>query len=153
MSECNIDVDSKNPQGETALHVAACFGHQDAIRYLLSCKADPNSVDNNHFTPLHWAAMKDHIEIVDILLTYGVNPDIQDNQGKTYKELLPAQKQGRQSSSSNPLHSAGYFAPKTPPQAQDGIVPDGERKTESFVLNPNGHGHEESERKGNYSPR
>ena len=135
LSECNIDVDSKNPQGETALHVAACFGHQEAITCLLSRKTDPNSVDNNGFTPLQWAAINGQQEIVDILLAHGADPDIQDNHGKSYKELLLAQRQGEQSSSSNPLHIAGYFAPKTPPQAQDG---ERETETKSFAPNPSG---------------
>ena len=60
-------VDSKNPSGNTALHMACANGHTHACRLLLSRGADhlANSSGN---TPLHWAAANGHEEIVKLLL-------------------------------------------------------------------------------------
>ena len=60
-------VDSKNPSGNTALHMACANGHTHTCRLLLSRGANhlANSSGN---TPLHWAAANGHEEIVKLLL-------------------------------------------------------------------------------------
>ncbi|XAR61262.1 hypothetical protein NMG60_11034909 [Bertholletia excelsa] len=64
----DIDVNSVDSGGQTALHVAAIRGHTEVIQFLVSIGADADIVDCNGWTPLHCAAAEGHGEAVEILL-------------------------------------------------------------------------------------
>ena len=64
------------------LHLAAFFGHLDAVKILLKF-SDPNSEATDGFTSLHFASQRGHANIVQLLLHY-TKPD-----RKTYKGLTP----------------------------------------------------------------
>jgi ankyrin repeat protein len=49
-------ISSRDQNGDTALHVAALFGHRDVVELLLANQADVNAKDNDGWTPLHCAA-------------------------------------------------------------------------------------------------
>jgi ankyrin repeat protein len=76
-NEIKIDIDEKNNDGETALHLAIDKSNVTAVRLLLSNGANPNVADKDGDTPLHWAAhyAKD-MDIVDLLLNH---PDVDVN--------------------------------------------------------------------------
>ena len=68
-----IDEDKRTP-----LHVAARFGHQKVLQWLLENGADIDAVAYNRFTPLHLASEP---EIVRSLLKAGANPNLADTFG------------------------------------------------------------------------
>ena len=53
--------------GETALHLAAAFGHKDAVELLLDHGADPAARDAEGRTPADLAAAQGHEDIVHFL--------------------------------------------------------------------------------------
>jgi ankyrin repeat protein len=92
LSEHKMDIDCKNYQGETPLHVAACDGHKEAVEYLLQRGAGINIQDKRGCTPLHWAAMQGHHSVVEILLAQGANCMATSQQGFTPLMLAQTQK-------------------------------------------------------------
>jgi ankyrin repeat protein len=68
-NEIKIDIDEKNNDGATALHLAIGKSNVTAVRLLLSNGANPNIADKDGDTPLHVAAAyaKD-MDIVELLL-------------------------------------------------------------------------------------
>ena len=72
-----LDVNSKNPKGETALMLATGI---DKIRFLLKNRADVNVRDNNGFSVLarlckdgHFYGEKENNNMINILLENGAN--------------------------------------------------------------------------------
>ena len=53
------DVNARNKDQRTPLHVAAMYGTSDAVRQLADAKADLEACDTAQRTPLHWAAERD----------------------------------------------------------------------------------------------
>ena len=66
LKEGNVDVDSKDEDGWTALHWAARNGHDDVVQTLLENQATVNAKDNSGSTPLFWAACKVRNTVVDV---------------------------------------------------------------------------------------
>lgn len=63
-----VNVNAKDCEGETALHIAATRGLMDAAELLLSYGAEVNNKDNNQDTPLCKAICNKHLEMVKLLL-------------------------------------------------------------------------------------
>ncbi len=76
------DVNAKNKDGGTPLHVAA-HGHTEVAKILLEAGADVNAKNNDGGTPLHEAARHSHIEVVKILLQAGADVNAKNNGGWT----------------------------------------------------------------------
>ena len=52
-----------------ALHLAACGGHLDIVKYLIPKFADTRfKPDNYGYTCLHWAAKESHLALVKYLV-------------------------------------------------------------------------------------
>ena len=64
------DIEARNKDGGTPLHVAANFNKADMVRLLLDHHADIDAKDEEGKTALAWAAFRGHMKIVEILLTY-----------------------------------------------------------------------------------
>lgn len=58
--DAGADVNARNAQGRTALHVAANEGREGLVRYLLTRGAAPNLQDADGNTALHLAAAGGH---------------------------------------------------------------------------------------------
>ena len=72
--------------GFTALHLAAFFGQEDAVKILLERGAEVNLVARHssiHVTPLHSAAAGSHAAIVKLLLEHGADPNAAQDGGFT----------------------------------------------------------------------
>src|SRR5437667_1001746 len=67
----------RSGDGFTALHLAAFFGQDDAVRVLLARGADPDAHGTGWMTgtPLNSAASAGHAATVDLLLESGADPD------------------------------------------------------------------------------
>jgi ankyrin repeat protein len=75
-----------SPDGFTALHLAAFFGHADAARLLLERGADATVVARHatlKVAPLHSAAAGGHEEIVRLLLEHGADANARQEGGFT----------------------------------------------------------------------
>ncbi|KAH8672580.1 hypothetical protein BGZ60DRAFT_373737, partial [Tricladium varicosporioides] len=60
------------PKQMTGLHLAAYFGVDDAVQFLLSCYS-PDPKDSYSRTPLHWASQNGHLEVAQLLLNKGAD--------------------------------------------------------------------------------
>jgi ankyrin repeat protein len=72
--------------GFTALHLAAFFGHEEAVELLLERGAEVDAVARNRdlqVAPLHSAAAGAHAKIVAILLEHGAEPNARQGGGFT----------------------------------------------------------------------
>ena len=86
-----VDLDYEDDQGETALHVAARFGHVDCAKALLAGsnnqKAGTEMAENSFgWTPLFIACVDGQIGIVELLASAGANLERLDVSGWTAKE-------------------------------------------------------------------
>lgn len=86
-----VDLDYQDDQGETALHVAARFGHVECARALLN--GSDNQKANTElteiafgWTPLFTACVEDQFGIVELLISAGANLERLDASGWTAKE-------------------------------------------------------------------
>ena len=89
--EAGVDLDYQDDQGETALHIAARFGHTECAKILLEehdgQKADMEIGENAFgWTPLFIACVDGHIEIVRILIAAKASLERLDTSGWTAKE-------------------------------------------------------------------
>eukprot|EP01059_Diplonema_ambulator_P033272 TRINITY_DN688_c0_g1_i11.p1 TRINITY_DN688_c0_g1~~TRINITY_DN688_c0_g1_i11.p1 ORF type:complete len:261 (+),score=74.44 TRINITY_DN688_c0_g1_i11:749-1531(+) len=66
-------IDSKNKDGESALHIAAYYGKLAIARLLIDEGADVNCKDNFGCTPLHDAARAGAVEVAKLLLGKGAD--------------------------------------------------------------------------------
>ena len=91
------DLNGKNPDGLTALHLAARQGHLEISRLLLQKGADPNRrQDTTGRTPLHVSVERRHQEVARLLLEEGANPNVaaRPKKGTTLTPLQLAARSG-----------------------------------------------------------
>lgn len=67
------EVDARDAEGRSALHLAAATGSTDAARELLAAGADVNATDQNGDTPYYVAALARHAELAGLLLDAGAD--------------------------------------------------------------------------------
>lgn len=89
--EAGVDVNYQNEQGETALHIAARFGHAECAKALLegsvSYKTQVDVPERTFaWTPLFIACVDGHLPMVELLVAAGANLERCDNSGWTAKE-------------------------------------------------------------------
>ena len=80
--ENDSDVNQKNKDGQTSLHLAARSGHKEVARLLIAKGAIVNEEDQkNSFTPLHYASRFGHIEVAKLLIAEGSRINARDDHG------------------------------------------------------------------------
>ena len=89
--DAGADINYKDDQGETALHIAARFGYDQCAQILIagigSHKADLEIAENTFsWTPLFVACVEGSTSIVEQLITAGANLERLDSSGWTPKE-------------------------------------------------------------------
>ncbi|KAK4667246.1 Glycerophosphocholine phosphodiesterase [Podospora pseudopauciseta] len=86
-----VDINWQDKTGETALHIAARFGHDECAKVLLEGTADQKAdfeLTEKAFawTPLHIAAVDGHLSVVKLLVEAGAEVDKPDSSGWTARE-------------------------------------------------------------------
>ncbi|KAF7715586.1 Glycerophosphoryl diester phosphodiesterase [Penicillium ucsense] len=86
-----VDINYQDEQGETALHVAARFGHDECARILLEGsedqKADTELAENTYaWTPLFIACVDGSLSVAKLLVAAGADVERFDSSGWTAKE-------------------------------------------------------------------
>ena len=86
LKDKEVDVDVRNVNGSTALHLACINQYSNIAKILLHFEANPD-VQEDHFaglkTPLHIAVAQNNYEICKLLLEGGANPNLRDVLGRT----------------------------------------------------------------------
>ena len=83
----SFDIDQRDTNGATPLHVASMYGHKDCLRILLKNGASPNALDKDNRTALHKACYHGRVECVKALIEHGVSLNQQDRKGATALHL------------------------------------------------------------------
>jgi len=77
------NINAKNPDGLTALMVAAFNGHLDVVKQLVEKGADLNERANSGWTALMCAAVEGRTDVARFLLEKGADVNKRDNKGMT----------------------------------------------------------------------
>lgn len=88
--------DTRNGEGDSALHAAAAGGAQGSADYLLNRGLAVDLRGNAERTPLMAAILADQTEMVRWLLRQGADPRLKDNEG--FKPLMLAVREGKSGS-------------------------------------------------------
>ncbi|KAJ5697705.1 SPX N-terminal [Penicillium malachiteum] len=89
--DAGVDINYQDEQGETALHVAARFGHDECARILLEGtdfqKANTELAENTYaWTPLFIACVDGNLNVAKLLIEAGADLERFDSSGWTAKE-------------------------------------------------------------------
>lgn len=82
------DINTKNVDGFTALHIAASEGYVEMTMSLIKLGADINTATLSLRTPLHVACIRGYTEIIAILIQAKSNLNCQDKNGNTPIHIL-----------------------------------------------------------------
>ena len=82
-----IDINSQEDFGSTALHAAANSGRKDIVEFLIGKGADVDPKDTWGLTPLYYAAIHNYEDIANLLLAKGADVNAKDEDG-TYTYTL-----------------------------------------------------------------
>ncbi len=81
--KAGADVNVKNDEGLSPLHIAALCGQKEATRILISEGADINIQNANGHTPLKYAREKGHFEVAGLLCAHGVSEQADSSGSKS----------------------------------------------------------------------
>ncbi|KAJ4195703.1 hypothetical protein NW755_001866 [Fusarium falciforme] len=79
--EAVAQVDAKDDDGGTALHLAAAKGLVEAATKLIDAKANLSELDNERRQPLHQACSEGHLDVVNLLLENGADTQSTEEDG------------------------------------------------------------------------
>mmetsp|Transcript_821 Transcript_821/g.1263 ORF Transcript_821/g.1263 Transcript_821/m.1263 type:complete len:381 (+) Transcript_821:103-1245(+) len=104
IEEEGVNPSHANRVGQSALHIAALWGHVECVEILLRLGADVHATNKiTGATPLHCAiqsskasTIENRIEVVKVLLTQGgADPGLEDSYGRIpYDYLVPEEEEG-----------------------------------------------------------
>ena len=89
------NVNARDHEDWTPLHLAAYNGRPRFARMLLEHGAAINSPDEDGKTPLHSASENGQVEIVLLLLEYGADPNAYDENGITPSDIASGRSRGK----------------------------------------------------------
>ncbi|WP_264336588.1 ankyrin repeat domain-containing protein [Wolbachia endosymbiont (group B) of Chorthippus brunneus] len=81
------NINTKNDDGYTSLHLAVLKNFRSGIDYLIKEGANIDDKDNIGRAPLHWAARDGYLDIVQAITEGGANLDVKDKDNKTPSDL------------------------------------------------------------------
>ena len=75
------NIDAKNHDSQTAIHIASYYGHWELLECLVKHRAKVNITDTEGYSPLGFAAINNHPQCVRLLLERaGANPTMRNEQ-------------------------------------------------------------------------
>lgn len=77
------DINKKNGQGQTPLHIAARNGSKNVAEVLIERGAKVGAKDNEGRTPLHLASENGHAPVIDLLIANRAQVNSRDKMGRT----------------------------------------------------------------------
>ncbi|XP_020845722.1 glutaminase liver isoform, mitochondrial isoform X2 [Phascolarctos cinereus] len=84
-----MDMEQKDYDSRTALHVAAAEGHLEVVKFLVeACKVNPFVKDRWGNIPLHDAVQFNHLEVVKLLQDYQDSYTLSETQAEAAAEAL-----------------------------------------------------------------
>ena len=86
-----IDVNSKNEDGDTLLHIACKKSNRTMVECLLKHGADVAAIGKYNYIPLHWAAKQGKNKTVRLLIRYGSDVLAKNYKGNTALHLAAKQ--------------------------------------------------------------
>lgn len=78
----DLDLNTKDHDGMTPLHLLARKGETQTVKLLLENGADPNSKNNTGMTPLFLVAENGNAELASLLISNGANTNEADEKGR-----------------------------------------------------------------------
>jgi ankyrin repeat protein/phage FluMu protein Com len=92
---CNkSDVNGKDTDGQTALHIAARMDNVEMAKLLLAHGASVNEKDNQGKTPIFAAARKNSRQMLELLIAHGADVNARNDEGWTPLHLVACFAQG-----------------------------------------------------------
>lgn len=88
LSQNNINIDEKDPEGMALLHWACDRGDAEMVNSLLKHGANINLQDRDGQTGLHYAMSCEHSKVVQVLLKHGASTSIADTDGQTVQDVV-----------------------------------------------------------------
>jgi ankyrin repeat protein len=85
-----VDIETRNKDNNTILHIASYYGHESLVKYLLDRGANTDATNKINRIPLHLASQRGHVKVVKHLLDKDHKSTARDKWGLT------------------PLHRAAY---------------------------------------------
>ncbi len=82
-----VRINSRASDGDTPLHLAACWGNRHAVRLLIEAGARVNAKGDMGNTPLHYAVMGKHPSVAELLLSFGADAGLPSELGFTPRTL------------------------------------------------------------------
>ena len=84
-------IEARSPDGWPPLHLAAHFGHGDAVDALLESRADVNARAAGGHTALHETAFRGNLALAELLLAHGADAAARNDDGQTPLDIAQAQ--------------------------------------------------------------
>ena len=71
VEQVKLDVNARNLENQTALHLATYYGNMLVVEYLIENGAQVDARDKNNALPLHIASAYGHVSLLELFLSKG----------------------------------------------------------------------------------
>ncbi|XP_054923711.1 85/88 kDa calcium-independent phospholipase A2 isoform X2 [Dermacentor andersoni] len=140
MIDLGCDLDAKNFQGNTALHIMVARGRLSCVISLLSHGANVNAIGSDGDSPLHVAVRvvkgnkkarqkaeppKSDVSLIHALIVFGADVNQRNQKGETARHLASVSKLGKRDAVLYTLHAVGAQRCEQDRSCCDGCNPTG----------------------------
>lgn len=124
MIDLGCDLDAKNFQGNTALHIMVARGRLSCVISLLSHGANVNAIGSDGDSPLHVAVRSD-VSLIHALIVFGADVNQRNQKGETARHLAAVSKLSKKDAVLYTLHAVGAQRCEQERGCSDGCNPTG----------------------------